>query len=492
MVADDFVVIGFGDTEKEAGANHDRNLAALSSRCEQSNVKLNQDKVKFKQDTVPFIGHLATKEGLCVDPEKVRAVLEMPVPKDVTAVQRLLGFTQYLSKFLPCLSDVTKPLRQLTQKNTAWLWDHPQQAAVDKLKQMVTNTPVLRYYSLQEEVTIQCDVSQTGLGALLLQNDQPVAYASRALTTTEIHYAQIEKELLAIVFACQHFDAYIFGRQTVHVETDHKPLVSIVKKPLHKAPSRLQRMLLKLQRYTLIIKYKAGKYMFMADTLSRAYLPTTSSSSFVNSLEEVDHTVSLSLSAGRLEQVRHTARDDPILQQLRKVIQQGWPESKCSLAECLHPYYDYRDELVTQDDLVFKGDLLVIPAAMRKEMIATVHATHIGVDGCVRRAQDTMFWPRMTTELREYVSRCDICLSYRTLQSKESLLQHDIPDRPWAKIGAEMCELNGCILLVVCDYYSNCIKVESLQKCTSSGIIKAFKVLFARYGVPDTLVSDNG
>ena len=79
-----------GDTEKEAGDDHDRNLAALLSRCEQSNVKLNPDKVKFKQDTVPFIGHLATKEGLCVDPEKVRVVLEMPVPKDVTAVQRLL------------------------------------------------------------------------------------------------------------------------------------------------------------------------------------------------------------------------------------------------------------------------------------------------------------------------------------------------------------------------------------------------------------------
>ena len=83
---------------------------------------------------------------------------------------------------------------------------------------MVTSTPVLRYYSLQEEVTIQCYASQTGLGAALLQNDQPVAYASRALTTTEIHYAQIEKELLAIVFACQQFNAYIFfGRQTVHV-----------------------------------------------------------------------------------------------------------------------------------------------------------------------------------------------------------------------------------------------------------------------------------
>ena len=88
-----------------------------------------------------------------MDPAKMRAVLKMPIPTDITAVQRLLGFTQCLSKFLPCLSDVTKPLRELTQKDALWVWDYPQQAALDKLKQMVTNTPVLRYYSLKDEVT---------------------------------------------------------------------------------------------------------------------------------------------------------------------------------------------------------------------------------------------------------------------------------------------------------------------------------------------------
>ena len=125
-------------------------------------------------------------------------------------------------------------------------------------------------------------------------------------------------------------------------------------------------------------------------------------------------------------------------------------------------------------------------------MIATVHATHIGVDGCIQRARDTMSWPRMTTELCEYIAKCDICLSHRALQSKEPLLQHDIIDRPWAKIGADLCEFNGRTLLVVCDYYSNYIEVENIHKITSSGVIKVLKTLFARYGVPDTVISDNG
>ena len=106
-----------------------------------------------------------------------------------------------------------------------------------------------------------------------MQNGQPVAYSSRALTPAETRYAQIEKELLAIVWACDRFEAYIYGRQMVHVETDHQPLEWIVKKPLNSAPTRLQQMLLRLQRYSLDIKYKKGKHMYLADTLSRAYPP---------------------------------------------------------------------------------------------------------------------------------------------------------------------------------------------------------------------------
>ena len=133
----------------------------------------------------------------------------MPPPQDVAAVQRLLGLAQYLSKFLPHLSDITKPLRELTQKDTVWVWGPAQQEALKNLKTAVSSTPILRYYNVNEEVTLQCDASQTGLGASLLQNGQPVAYASRALTATETRYAQIEKELLAIVFACTHFESYV-------------------------------------------------------------------------------------------------------------------------------------------------------------------------------------------------------------------------------------------------------------------------------------------
>ena len=171
-----------------------------------------------------FIGHVATSDGLGIDPTKVKAIVDMPNPTDVPGVQRLLGLSQYLAKFLPHLSDIMKPLRDLTRNDTEWVWETSQQKALDTLKKAVASTPALRYYNLADEVTIQCDASQSGLGAALMQNGQPVAYASRDLTPSETRYAQSEKELLAIVFACDRFEAYIYGCDRVSIESDHKPL----------------------------------------------------------------------------------------------------------------------------------------------------------------------------------------------------------------------------------------------------------------------------
>ena len=320
VVADDFVVVGFGESVEEATADHDSNLEAFLERCTVKHLKLNDKKLRLRLQEVPFINHVATSEGLRVDPYKVQAIMEMPPPTDVAAVQRILGLAQYLSKFLPHLSDITKLLRELTQKDTEWDWGQAQQDSLETLKRTVSSTPVLRYYNLKEEVTLQCDASQSGLGAALLQNGQPVAYSSQALTPAETRYTQIEKELLAIVFACDHFDAYIYGRDAIQVETDHQPLVSIMKKPLNNAPSRLQRMLLQLQKYNLNLKYKRGPMMFLADTLSRAYLDNISACEFSQQLEEVDHTVSLAITEDRLQQLTRASLQDSVLQVLRETI----------------------------------------------------------------------------------------------------------------------------------------------------------------------------
>ena len=169
---------------------------------------------------------------------------------------------------------------------------------------------------------------------------------------------------------------------------------------------------------------------------------------------------------------------------------QGWIARKQSTnSESVHPYFDIHDELTIQDELVFKGQQIVVPAVLRKELM---EKTHIGIEGCICQARETLYWARMTTEIKEYISRCDVCLTHRNSQGKELILQYEFTARPWAKVAADLCEFDNTILLVVSDYYSNYIEVARLNNLTTRGVVKELKEIFARFGVPDGLVTDNG
>ena len=272
VLRDDILVVGNGETLDEANKNHDENLVQLLDRARQVNLRLNSSKLHLRKSEVRFMGHLITSKGLEPDPDKVKAVEEMPEPTTKQELKSLLGFVNYLSKFLPKLSEVAQPLRDLTAKEAKFIWSTQHAKSFKEVRELVVEHPVLKYYDPSEEATIQCDASEVGLGAALMQNGQPVAFASRTLSRTERQYAQIEKQCLAIVFACDKFSQYIAGRDKTIVESDHKPLEFIFQKSVLSAPCRLQRMLLRLQRYNIAVQYKPGPQMHVADHLSRALL----------------------------------------------------------------------------------------------------------------------------------------------------------------------------------------------------------------------------
>ena len=197
-----------------------------------------------------------------------------------------------------------------------------------------------------------------------MQDDQPIAYASRALTDPETRYAQIEKELLAVVYGLEKFHTYTYGRQ-VTVELDHKPLEVIVKKPLHLAPKRPQRMLLRVQAYSINLGYRKGSTMYLADALSRAYLPYDGSQTIASEVESINMTQDACLKPSTLQEIKqHTAKDDS-LQELIKVTKAGWPKTKGELSHLVLPYFGIRDKLSVDDDVVVRGERLVIPKLLR-------------------------------------------------------------------------------------------------------------------------------
>ena len=236
-IVDDILIWG-KDIEE-----HDKRLKQVLDRIREHNMKLNRDKCEFRKSSISYVGHVLTGQGCKPDPEKVRAVKEMPPPTNVKELQTLLGFVQYLAKFIANMSDITAPLRQLLEKDIQWHWDLEQQSAFDLLKDEMTNAPVLRFYDPKKQLVLSVDASSKGLGSVLLQEGQPIAYASRALTKSQQNYAQIEKETLAITFGCRKFHQYVYGREVI-VESDQKPLQAIFSKPLFKSPLRLQRLLL--------------------------------------------------------------------------------------------------------------------------------------------------------------------------------------------------------------------------------------------------------
>ena len=193
----------------------------------------------------------------------------MPTPVDKAALQRFLGMITYLSKFIDNFSDKTLPLRQLLKKDVQWTWAASFQNVYDGLICDVTTTPVLRFFDQSKSVVIQTKASSTGIEYVLFQDEQPIAYASRTLSNVECRYAQIEKELLAVVFACERFSYHVCGRE-ITIRNDHRPLEAIITKSIHATTPRLQRMLLRFLKFNIHIVYCPRNKMRVADALSRA------------------------------------------------------------------------------------------------------------------------------------------------------------------------------------------------------------------------------
>ena len=477
-VADDIVV------HAEDVNTHDQRLQALLGRCKEQGIRLNKGKSEIRRDDITFIGHKITKDGLQADPEKIQGIDQMKRPINKEEIQTLQGTVNYLAKFMPHLSDVMKPIRDLTKQGVEFMWGRNQEDAFQEIKKLATASPVLAFYDPKTQLTLQCDASNKGLGAALLQEGRPIAYKSRALSVTEGRYATIEKEMLVIVWGLEKFHQYTYGRK-VQVHSDHKPLEVIMKKPLALAPRRLQNMLMRAMNYDFEVTWKKGETQVIADLLSRS---TTDGGD--EDFEAVNACTFLSMGADKIKRIQKETDADEVMIKLKETIMTGWPEREDTPA-ILTPYHSFSDEMTIQDGVIFKGDRVVIPANMRAEMKKEVHGAHGGMQACLSRARETTFWPGMTAEIKQFVETCETCRKYEISNSKETLMQHEILERQWERVGADVFELEGTHYLVTVDYFSNFWELDRLESTKSTEVIRKFKAQCARYGSPCQLVTDN-
>ncbi|CAI5638743.1 unnamed protein product [Oreochromis niloticus] len=246
---------------------HNERLAKVLERVKRYGLKLNRAKCQFGVGDITFLGDKLTAEGIEPDKEKLRAILEMPCPEDKKGVLRILGMVNFIGIFIPSLAAKTVYLRQLLHNSCEFRWNTELENEWQQLKKTLTTEPVLAYFDPKRKTKVSTDASKAGIGAVLLQaygdHWRPVAYASRAMTETESRYAQIEKETLGLVFGFEKFHTYVYGLPTFVAETDHKPLIAIIEKNLSEMSPRIQRLMMKLQRYDFNLIYTPDPAMYV-------------------------------------------------------------------------------------------------------------------------------------------------------------------------------------------------------------------------------------
>uniref|UniRef100_A0A914IEX9 RNA-directed DNA polymerase n=1 Tax=Globodera rostochiensis TaxID=31243 RepID=A0A914IEX9_GLORO len=473
-------------------ADHMSILFKLFSKIQDYGFRIQLEKCHFLRTDLKFLGHVVSSQGIRPDPDRSAAIREMPPPHDVSTLRSFLGAINYYGRFIKQMSELRAPLDSLLKKDSPWSWGKEQQSAFDKAKQILLSDLLLTHYDPTRPIVVAADASQYGIGATLSHkgpdgSERVVEHACRTLTTSERNYAQIEREALALIFACQKFHRMIYGRKFVLL-TDHKPLLAIFgsKKgiPIYTA-ARLQRWALTLANYDFTIQYVKSENFGQADVLSRLVASHRSDEDHIVAHTHVDeehynvddvteyvYMANLeSLPVSSEEVSEHTGTDE-LLQQVVGYVRSGWPD-KCP-ANDLMPFFQKRNTLTTVGGSLLTGNRVVIPQQLRRRVLVAVHFSHPGVVRMKALARSHVYWPGMDHGIEQMVKQCSECQSAAKLP----------PKAPSLYGRSNIFDPRRCFIQMAGNHRN------ALH--TARSTITALSRVFHRYGTPVELVSDNG
>jgi len=306
----------------------------------------------------------------------------------------------------------------------------------------------------------------------------------------------VEREALAVTWACDKFADYLVGLDFV-IETDHRPLVALLeKKALDDIPPRIMRFRLRLLRYRYQVVHIPGKEMYTADALSRAPITGPQEQDAQVLQQETEALVNgllsnLPATNSRLEQIREAQFSDPVCQQIREYALSGWPDKSSIHMTTLKPYLPYTAEITVQDGLLMRNCRIIIPNSMQLEILEQIHAGHLGIVKCRERAKQSVWWPGLSRQIQSMVEACRVCQLHRP-EVTEPLQPTPLPDGPWQKVAMDLFQYGGISYLIIVDYYSRYFEVARLYNTTATTVIEAVKDAFGRHGVPEIVRADNG
>lgn len=495
-------------------------LEEALKRLRGANLKLSPKKCLMFQREVPFLGHVVSEAGVHTDPLKVTAVSEWPVPKDVAGVRSFVGLCTYYRRFVPRFATIAAPLHHLTRKGARFCWDAKCQSAFERLKEALTNAPVLPYPDPALPYIVDCDASAEGLGAVLSQvkdgREHVVAYFSNKLNAAERNYCATRRELLAVVKSLEHFHPYLYGAKFT-VRTDHAALRWL--KTMKNPEGQLARWIGRLEQYDYSIEYRPGRVHNNADSLSRR--PCEPECRHCSKREP--ETVC------RRTQARSVGRDDDLLlpeaqkkdPDLRPVIEwleagRGRPDEREVTAESPATRFYWRqwdtlkldNGVLTKQWLTTDGrveySLTVIPRDMRHNLVREMHggttSGHLGVKKTLSRLRQRFYWLEMRKDVQEWCRVCDTCNAKKgpARKGKAPLQVHQV-GAPMERVGVDILgplpttAAGNKYICVAMDYFTKWPEAYALPNHEAVTVAEVLvEQFFTRFGVPAELHSDQG
>nr|XP_055032791.1 uncharacterized protein K02A2.6-like [Misgurnus anguillicaudatus] len=495
---DDVIVFGTGKEE------HDHNLLMVLAALKEAGLQLNNEKCHFNQTILRFLGHTISAQGLLPDKDHFKAITAAPAPSDATTLRSFLGLTAWYAKFVQNYASLVEPMRDCL-RDDKFQWTAAAQSSFDIVKTRIVTSSALSVFDPTLPTIVSTDASDYGLGAILTQmhsdnTERTVAFASRSLTSAERKYSIVEKEALACVWAVEKWRTFLWGTRFT-LRTDHQALTTLLHtKGLGRAGMRIARWSARLLCFTYDVVYRAGAQNYAADCLSRLPLPSEENAEPVTEPELVA-LLDTELKALSVKDFAAACKTCPELTAIRAQMKKGWPKTAKSLSAVLKPYFATRDELSVQDAIIYRGPhRQLVPVALRKQLVDLAHETHQGVVRTKQRLRDLYWWPGMDMLVQDSISACVTCqMNDKSAKTHAAPLQPvSLPDGPWQKVGIdivgpfESANWDCRYAVTLIDYYTKWPEVAFTHSITTTAVTTFLSAVFARFGNPTELISDNG
>lgn len=494
VFVDDIVVSGRTNEE------HIQNLEKVSKKLKEANLTVNKDKCSFFQEEIEYLGYTLTKEGLKKTKDKVKAIVAAPQPSNVTEVRSFIGLVNYYHKFIPNAAEILSPIYELLRAGKKFKWSWDCQQAFKKIKEIIASDICIVHFDPSLPIIVTADASQNGIAGTLSHiidgQERTVACVSRTLQPSEKNMSTVMKEALAIYFTVNKFYYYLCNINFT-LRSDHKPLMAIFGE--HRgipqmSASKLVRWAVFLSTFRYKIEYIKGTNNVVADYMSRASLPEKNNRRSTEEVAEKATYINFTETSDDWpidnDKVREETKKDPDLALVMKYVKQDkWPNK---VSENLKAYFCRKSELYVDHDVLMWGHRIIIPSTLRRDTIKLLHSDHPGISRCKSLARSMVYWPGIDKDLENFVKGCMPCL--RTRQDPPRIKDTKWPETKevMERMHIDFCEIKNKECLVMVDAYSKWVEICIMGTTTAEKTVERLREMFARFGLPKTLVSDNG